>query len=365
MKRVSSICIALLLAISLLPIKAQAAAQEQDVFDQATAMFVDNLSRTLPEFAHWQESTVFARENLYSPADLEIDFILYELNSQGSACGYLILDAGTQKVVEFSSGVSPYRQVLDAYRQKKLSKMNIASEKLVYYPGEYAVAVTFANSPETRMIEFMADPSVVIELEGISRMDLNQVLAAGELSAGSRSAAAAGSINSVHYKLISGVPDANYTISCIPTAIGNVIGYWDTHGYPNLIVSPATIYTAIAEINERLIDACGNNRTNSAIPAATQGYCKARYPNNFTVTNHWNPAYSTYTTQINYNRPTLVGFASDGPYVDPHMTAGVGYYWQDQVPEKYVIVHDAWLPADDHYQLWDSDYNDFIAKIIP
>lgn len=98
----------------------------------------------------------------------------------------------------------------------------------------------------------------------------------------------------VHYKALT-VPDANYTISCIPTAIGNVIGYWDNNGYP-----------------------------------------------------------------------ALVGVASSGPYGGAHMTTGVGYYYEDTLPDKYVIVHDAWTSTPtDYYLKWDSSYNDFISKIVP
>jgi hypothetical protein len=360
MNKKISLLIVILLIVITLPICANAVTSDGDDINQKASAFISQISDSLPEFSHWKDSQVYARKNLYRLQDLELGYALYEMNLNGEPCGYLIIDIRKQKVVEFSSGVSPYRQFLDEYRKIKLADVAIEQEKLVYSPGIRAIAINKAGSKETEIIRFMDDTSVTVKVAGISRMSLNESLAASD------STNSGGAILSVHYKLISGVPDADYYISCIPTALGNVIGYWDTHGYSNLIVSPNDIYDAISEINDRLIDAVGNNTSNSGIPPAMEGYCHARYPSNFDVTNIWSPAYSTYTYQIGCNRPTLVGFGPGSPYGSGgHMTTGVGYYWQDYIEDKYTIVHDAWDPADDCYQLWDSDYNDFIAKIIP
>jgi hypothetical protein len=360
MNKKATLLIVILLVVITLPICANAFTSGGDTLNQAASAFISQISDSLPEFSHWKDSQVYARKNLYRLQDLELGYALYEMNLNGKACGYLIIDIKTLKIVEFSSGVSPYRQYLDEYRKIKLAGVAIEQEKLVYSPGIRAIAVTRTGSKETEIIRFMEDTSVIVKVEGISRMSLNASLAASD------STGSGGAVLSVHYKLISGVPDASWYIKCIPTALGNVIGYWDTHGYSNLIVSPDDIYDAISEISDRMIEAVGSNTYNSGIPPAMEGYCHARYPSNFDVTNVSSPAYSTYTYQIGCNRPTLVGFASGGPYGSPgHMTAGVGYYWQDYIEDKYTIVHDAWSPADDCYQLWDSEYNDFIAKIIP
>lgn len=123
------------------------------------------------------------------------------------------------------------------------------------------------------------------------------------------------------------------------------------------------------DINNRLIAIAGNNTTNSAIPGATEGYCRVygRYPYNFTVTNISAPSYSQMQTEIDAGRPCLVGFGASGPYGGGHMTAGVGYYYDNAFPnDKYVIVHDAWSTTPvDCQRLWSSSYNDFIAKIVP
>ncbi len=224
--------------------------------------------------------------------------------------------------------------------------INNSGEYYIYYPGFHAVAIKPDNNEKYKVYEFTNDDSVKIKLS--TTIDQNKSLQndsnISPLSTG------------VHYKVLLGVPDANYTDSCIPTAIGNIIGYWDTHGYPNLIISPKSITNAINEINSNLISECGNNTSNSAIPDATQNYCRStsRYPARFTVTNLWNPTFGTYMSQITYNRPTLVGFASNGPYGGAHMTTGVGYYYDDAFPnEKYIYVHDAWPSTSiDYMVLW-------------
>ena len=306
MKKLTTLLTIILVAISLLAVQTMTVSAKADVNDEAAETFVARITTKLPEFAHWQDSRIYARKELHDPVSQATSAILYELNVKDEACGYLIVDADTQCVLEFSSGVSPFRQYLDAYREIKFANRKIIRESLVYCPGTYAWSVQLEGSPEPEIICFLEDTSVQVSLSGISRMALNETLADESASASSTnhsdSSAEAGVmdilIDPVHYKLISGVPDSDYYISCIPTAIGNVIGYWDTHGYPNLIQYPNTILSAISEVSDRMIAYYGSNQVNVAIPIAAQGYCRARYPQNFTVTNHWNPAYTTYTGQI-------------------------------------------------------------------
>jgi hypothetical protein len=375
--------IIILALVAMLAAQPIAAASPADQHELAARAFISKIAARLPEFAHWSASSVYERQALHDPASLAVSAYLYELNCGNSACGYLIVDADSENVVEFSSGVSPFRQYLNAYRAQKFANRRIDAEELLYKPGTYAIRVRLDGKPDWETYAFTEDDGLRVQVAGISRMALNDTLsetAAGNLAVqktgglgldsersdaeSARTPASAPPL--VHYKLISGVPDTDYYISCIPTAIGNVIGYWDSHGYPNLIIFPVQIWTCIHDISDWMIAFYGSNTTNAAIPGATQTYCRAQYPQNFTVTNIWNPAFSTYTSQIANNRPTLLGFAAGGPYGpdEGHMTTGVGYYYEDGEPYKYTIVHDAWEPNDDHYVAWGS-YNDFMAKIIP
>lgn len=326
-------------------------------YEQAAEVFAKRISKDITIFSDWKSVTLSDELYLYNETGDSIKAVLYEVYCNGVNSGYIIVDYSTINIIEFSTDASPYGTLLASYKKEKGLSRNMG-EYCVYSPGVHAYAAKTSSASKYVVYNFVDDQSVSIDLsvdKSISTYSLNNTQIT-PLSTG------------VHSKILSGVPDANYTTSCIPTAIGNVIGYWDTHGYSNLIVSPNTIYNAIAEINTNLIAACGSNTNNAGIPTATQNYCRSagRYPNNFTVTNVTNPSYSTFTTQITNNRPTLVGFASGGPYVGAHMTAGVGYYYDDAFPnEKYIYVHDAWSSTSvNYFVLWGS-YNDFISKIVP
>jgi hypothetical protein len=373
----------IVVVVMLLSAQPFAITSQTDIYDKTARSFIEKIATKLPEFAHWSGCTVFIKRELHDPASLTINAFIYELNIGANPCGYVIVDANSQRIIEFSSGVSPFRQYLAAYKSQKFASRLVDDEILLYCPGTYAISVRLDGKREREFFEFTQDTSVDVSVSGISRMSLKESLSAQNAAPaaldteivteagadndgnGNISVIAAPLSNMVHYKLINGVPDTDYYISCIPTAIGNVIGYWDAHGFPDLIVFPVQIWTCIHEVSDRMIAYCGNNTSNAAIPPATIGYCRNRYPSNFIVTNCWNPTYSTYTGQIYANRPTPLGFAAGGPYGSVgHMTAGVGYYYEDGEPDKYSIVHDAWAPSDDHYVAWGS-YNDFLAKIIP
>lgn len=328
---------------------------EKDEHKAQAIEFMKRISSSLPEYQAWEDASIKFKANLYSPESESVTALLYDVENKDTGfCGYLIMDYSSRLVLEFSAGISPYNEYLDLYKIKKFEKIKPEKVSLVYTPGTYAIKVKLIDQKDEKLYYFTEDPKVSINIKTPKPPAANK-----------KSITPLGT--DVHYKAISGVPDYAWTYGCIPTAIANVIGYWDSHGYSNLVTG--LVISMIDEINNRLIAIAGNNATNSAIPGATQGYCRAsgRYPSNFTVTNIWSPSYSQMQVEIDANRPCLVGFGSSGPYGATHMTAGVGYYYDDAFPsEKYVIVHDAWgsTPVDCQ-RLWSSSYNDFIAKIVP
>jgi hypothetical protein len=321
--------------------------------------FASRISENLGQFSEWKEIVLENEKNLYDYTGSKINAVSYEVSGKdGTKLGYIIVDTATRAVVEFSKNESPYGDILEDFKEVKGLVGNDLYGYSIYYPGHHLFAVRTEDSCDYRVLDFTRYQALKMETKTLTDKTSMEIVDSHDLIRNSGE----------HYKLLSGVPDANYTIRCIPTAIGNIIGYWDTHGYPNLIISPNTIYSAITEVNNNLIIKCGNNVTNDAIPDATRWYCRAagRYPNRFNVTNIWNPSYAQYKSQIDNNRPALVGFTSAGPYSGAHMTAGVGYYYDDWFPQyKYVYVHDAWSSTPvNYFVLWGS-YNDFIATIIP
>ncbi len=50
--------------------------------------------------------------------------------------------------------------------------------------------------------------------------------------------------------LLSGVPSYHWIYGCSPTAAGMLLGYYDSHGYPNLVEGAA--YTQTEAVNEMI-----------------------------------------------------------------------------------------------------------------
>lgn len=245
--------------------------------------------------------------------------------------GYIIANEKNE-VLEFSFSLSPYESY---FKQGNL----------FYTPGYHMIQKGNALYP-------IKVKSSIESLSGESNNHFNSVTSYPDYS-----------------KIISGVPDytATNNIPCIPTAIGNVIGYWDTHGYPNLMTG--TSQAMLTEINNLM--GC-NNQNSSVIKTTVEGYCHQnnRYPNNFTVTSIHNPTFNQFKSQIVYNRPTLVGFSTafqgyNSNQNIAHMTTGVGYYYTLGSTDRYIYVHDGWpTTAVDYFVKWGA-YNDYIHTIVP
>lgn len=252
----------------------------------------------------------------------------YSVFDQDDYMGYLIVGEN-QGVVEFSGDKSYFYEYFNNENSKEFDG------KICYYePGFHEIV---DNYDYYARFQGQTRNSFVVD-------EVNPVVA-----------------SSSQYGMITGVPDYNNTYGCIPTAIGNVLGYWDSHGYPNLVTgtSAQLISTIRAWMN--------NPSANSEIPTAVHGYCHTvqRYPQNFTATNVWNPTFSMFRSEIDSGHPTLVGFSSAGYYGAAHMTTGVGYFYDMSSTNRYIYVHDGWTTTSvDFYVQW-TTANDFICRIVP
>src|SRR4030042_4052169 len=68
--------------------------------------------------------------------------------------------------------------------------------------------------------------------------------------------------------IIAGTPDYLWRHGCGPTAVGNVIGYYDTHGYNDLITGDANSQTN--DVNQAM--ASGGESGNPNPPGSEQHY---------------------------------------------------------------------------------------------
>jgi len=203
--------------------------------------------------------------------------------------------------------------------------------------------------------------------------------------------------------IISGVPDYMWRHGCGPTAVGNVVGYYDSHGYDDLITGDANTQTY--DTNQAM--ASGGDSGNPNPPGSEKHYedyarpeddpgplltddylippGRAAHANNCigdyqdtsksTRANRYgwswsndlgpsfvgyvnqqnatyNPTYTEYrwstgaltwavlTNEINNNRPMVFLVDSDGDGTSDHFVAVVGY---DAATNQYGC-HDSWAP---------------------
>ena len=288
------------------------------------------LAANVPGFEKWVDAQY--TDVALLKVDNDIFYTLYTVeSSKDESCGYFICDA-SGSIIEFSRNTSPYDKVLKTLSSKECKTENTI---LLYQPGFHGV--------------LQSDGTVELVCGDNSNCERYD-----DMNSPSKG-------NDLEFNMISGVPDYPNTVSCIPTAIGNVIGYWDSHGYPNLVTTSTSSF--ISEISSYMT----SNTANTYIPTAVHTYChqSGRYPNNFTATNIWSPTYAQFRAEINAGRPCLVGFSSGGYYSGAHMTCGVGYYYVVSTTTEYLYVHDAnSMTAFDFFVQWTS-HNDFIGRIVP
>ncbi len=182
--------------------------------------------------------------------------------------------------------------------------------------------------------------------------------------------------------IIAGVPAYNWTRGCGPTALGMVIGYYDSNGFPDLIEGDATIQTT--EVNNTMANDSHYNDysspldyypnmidDNSEIGGAHPSNCIAdfmktswssngnywgwswfshvgvafnsyiTYQNTQYLPIHQNVYYSSaawesYKNEIDNQRPVVVLVDTDGNGSSDHFVTGIGY---DDVTNKYAVYH--------------------------
>lgn len=178
------------------------------------------------------------------------------------------------------------------------------------------------------------------------------------------------------FNLIDGVPDWNQFwgsygcwSGCSPTAATNVMGYWDDHGYGNLIYG-SDWQGAINEMRNDMGTWCGaddGGYTNVGnISPGINAYAQAH---GYTFASElWcdgcavAPTYDRFRGEIDANRPLGVDISGHATYGN-HSVTGVGY----ETNGSYMIVHDNWGSTGENvYLQYGSGYsNIYMHPVVP
>ncbi len=190
------------------------------------------------------------------------------------------------------------------------------------------------------------------------------------------------------YNLISGVPDWNqfwgsYSCysGCVPTSATNVIGYWDSHGYDNLI-NGSDWQRAVNEMRIRMGTRCEADKTGStSVGRVSPGIICYAQAHGYTFASElwcdgygaWcaaSPTYDRYCAEIDAGRPIVVTVVDHYQYDpdptkagDAHTVTGVGY----ETNGSYMIIHDNWPETGENvYLQYGSGYSSiFMNPVVP
>lgn len=183
-------------------------------------------------------------------------------------------------------------------------------------------------------------------------------------------------------RIIKDAVEYTWQVGCTPTAVSMVIGYWDRHGYDNLIIGDSSTYSdavknAIASTGHyadyytgTAVDASQTGGTHSDDSIAdflhtsrsafglddgitfygfqgvgVHGFANYRGYDNFETTGKaWGGfTFSNMTTEIDAGRPVLLDVDSTADGVNDHSIAVFGYNSSTQ----QLLVHDGWSSTTD------------------
>jgi len=154
---------------------------------------------------------------------------------------------------------------------------------------------------------------------------------------------------------------------CTPVACADVLGYWDSHGRPEMIdgsndfaANPAGVTALVDTLKFHLFWSSAGTRIDLiqrgiVNTARDRGYF-------FNSRNRFKASWSDFTCEIDARRPIV--FTLYHPrYGSYHSTAGIGY--DDTAGTRLVILHDAWLPVDEVYLNFDECLGPIVTTAVP
>ena len=345
---------------------------EKLVFSEGLAE-IEGIATNIDEFSYWKNGVVVDFKWLHSFETGLITHALFEIIGENGQHGYMIYDCEREESSSFSATASPYTLAEEALQTRSLTNNNY----YFYSPMAYGCGVLNDND----LVDIYDIYSLITDEE----LDENNVIknvsfhsVEGEKTTKPRERIVVGDADAVFqyeqrraeldalinnrilyypdYYSISGVP--NYSQSsgclCIPTAMSNILSYWDQNGRPNLVPSSqdSNRETYIKDNIVAYLTAAGGTGQNSSIDPAFDAYIDDNGDYYYTGIGMWYPYYSDLKAEIyGYECPCLIGFPSI--YGGGHMTTGVGYSCSYG---NKVIVHDNHSTSA-VYQSWsDVDY---------
>lgn len=304
------------------------------------------------EFKDWINGKV---DNGTELVDFNNNLIAYIFNvyDKTGPLGYVIVSANKNMppILEYSRANSPYSIGLSKIKRNLQKNETIKKTSYVYFfPNTYIIRFTVDKNNYMQAEElvdvrnYKKFANKDINQGAINFSDINNVKTWDKLF--DFNSMSSGTITT---KKISGVADLTWYKGCAPTSAANLIYYWDSHGYPNLVTTETSNQVIEKLATYMGTDSSGSTNVFNIMPGTIQ-YIKSKGYTNFDGYNLNPPTYYDIRNEIDNSRPLLLSVIGHPTYKNHTMTC-VGYEYTTelgQITEKYVIVHDTWssTPAD-------------------
>lgn len=278
-------------------------------------------------YPDWKTASIEPAEELYD-FDGNLTSYLFQVRSKGVDQGYVIVSASN-----FIPGV------LESTREGSNPYKDGITESKIYV------------GPLMHYIKYSADE--LIDLKNNKKLKKNALKSKGPYSkkniVNQQSTTLKNQNVSLYasnpanytYKLISGVGDFTWQVGCGPTAAANILKYWDSRGYGNLIYSTQSTASLTSELGRFMKTDSTGSTTFDNLASGTRNFW---YDRGYSVdVQQYGAYFNTHMNIINSGTPNYV-LTQDHPTYRDHIMTGIGYesYYSDLSWHQQLIVHDTY-----------------------
>jgi len=371
----------LLVAMAMVPVvsaegggfaHAQSGLVSNDQAQNVALMNIHDIDRSAENFSDWMDSSV-SFSNTYFDLSGSPTAYAFDVIKNGKYDGYILISANFNNypVLECSKGVIPAlsqdsaTEALSVVRERtKTRGLTSTGPKPIYlgatfYLTEYPLADKSGTIVDHVFVDLTSKKIVNLSETGreipVQKTDMkkdqqSKKEAITKLWNEQNLTNQPGiSPNLMSSNYIYDVPFYQWYLGCSPTAAGMVLGYWSSHGYPNLP-------TGTTLINE-LSTAMGTGSTwplngvtwpifiDDGIETVARNH---GYPSFDGVENIWlyGDHFGEMASEVDAQRPFVLSMAAAGTAVgEPtaygyHSVTGVGYV--RGAVQNYITIHDTW-----------------------
>ena len=341
--------------------------------ETVASFYVRYIPAFIADYPEWQEATV-ELSTVYYDLDGKKSAYAFDIIENGQYAGYILISATRDNypILEFSKGRTPNTITELTTRSETLAQERANERGLIagkakplylgatFYYAEYPLIDAKGEVADSVVVDLTVpvivdfkklqvgipiDEKELLRQQQMKKQEANALWDAieekvrvGVTAAPKNPASSRGSGR------ISDVPKYEWHRGCSPTAAGMVLGYWDSHGYPNFPVGNPLI--------DELADAMGTwdwpihgFTWPLDIDNGIEEVCENHGYSNFDASNDLWMSWSEIKDEVDADRPFVISMLRGGtgsghsqPYGE-HSVTCVGY---DDYDEDYVVIHDTW-----------------------